>query len=139
MLKQSTLLDNLFLKDKFNYDAKLTKTEEENIFLDYYLKTCQFINENHFARPDIKTIESVINGTYVPVDKKFSIVCSISDKELREYIFKSAMAKQFIYDMENGRTSMVKGDQTFSVCPEFVSNLSMLGFIQTGMFARVGK
>jgi len=139
MLEHATKLDSAFLKNRMNYDTKLSKQEEDNIFIDYYLKTCEYIYENHYVRPNIKMIEDVLSGLYLPADKHYSIVCSISDRELREYLFKQAMAKQLIYDMENGRTSMQKGEQTYSVCPEFRQNLSMLGFIQSGMFSRVGK
>ena len=139
MLGQATKLDNSFLKNKMNYDAKLTAQEEENIFTDYYLKTCQFIQENHFTKPSIEIIEDVLKGAYLPTDRHFSIICTISDRDLREYLFKQAMAKQIIYDLENGRSSMQRTDHSYDVCPEFKSNLTILGFIQTGMFSRLGR
>lgn len=139
MLKQATMLNDSFLKNKMNYDAKLTANEEENIFIDYYLKTCQYIQENHFTKPSIEIIEDVLKGAYLPTDRNYSIICTISDRELREYLFKQAMAKQLIYDLENGRNSMQKADHSYDVCPEFKTNLTMLGFIQTGMFSRLGK
>ncbi len=139
MLEQATKLDNGFLLNQMNYDAKLSALEENNLYTDYYLRTCAYIHENHFTQPNIEIIEDVLNGAYLPTDRQFSIVCTISDIELRKYLFKQAMAKQMIYDLENGRNSMQKVDHIYDVCPEFKTNLTMLGFIKSGVFSRNGK
>lgn len=139
MLEDATMLDNNFMLNEVGYKLSLTDKEEKNLFKDYYIKTCNYIYENHFTRPSLKTIERVLNGLYLPTDKLNSIICSIDDINFRKYLFKLAMAKQIIYDLENGRVTMQRTDQTYDVCPEFKSNLSFLGFIQTGKFSRVGK
>lgn len=139
MLEDATMLDNNFMLNEVGYKLSLTDKEEKNLFKDYYIKTCNYIYENHFTRPTPQTIERVLNGLYLPTDKLNSIICSIDDINFRKYLFKLAMAKQIIYDLENGRVTMQRTDQTYDVCPEFKSNLSFLGFIQTGKFSRVGK
>ena len=139
MLENATMLDNNFMLNEAGYKLSLTDKEEKNLFKDYYLKTCEFINRNHFTNPNIDTIESVLDGRHIPVDKINSIICSIDSTDLRKYLFKMAMAKQIIYDLENGRVTMQRTDQTYNVCPEFNSNLSFLGFVQTGKYSRVGK
>ena len=139
MLEDATMLDNNFMLNEVGYKLSLTDKEEKNLFKDYYIKTCNYIYENHFTRPTPQTIERVLNGLYLLTDKLNSIICSIDDINFRKYLFKLAMAKQIIYDLENGRVTMQRTDQTYDVCPEFKSNLSFLGFIQTGKFSRVGK
>lgn len=139
MLEDATMLDNNFMLNEVGYKLSLTDKEEKNLFKDYYIKTCNYIYENHFTRPTPQTIERVLNGLYLPTDKLNSIICSIDDINFRKYLFKLAMAKQIIYDLENGRVTMQRTDQTYDVCPEFKSNLSFLGFVQTGKFSRVGK
>ena len=139
MFEDATMLDNNFMLNEVGYKLSLTDKEEKNLFKDYYIKTCNYIYENHFTRPTPQTIERVLNGLYLPTDKLNSIICSIDDINLRKNLFKLAMAKQIIYDLENGRVTMQRTDQTYDVCPEFKSNLSFLGFVQTGKFSRVGK
>ena len=139
MLEDATMLDNNFMLNEVGYKLSLTDKEEKNLFKDYYIKTCNYIYENHFTRPTPQTIERVLNGLYLPTDKLNSIIFSIDDINFRKYLFKLAMAKQIIYDLENGRVTMQRTDQTYDVCPEFKSNLSFLGFVQTGKFSRVGK
>ena len=139
MLENATMLDNNFMLNEVGYKLSLTDKEEKNLFKDYYIKTCNYIYENHFTRPTPQTIERVLSGLYLPTDKLNSIICSIDDINFRKYLFKLAMAKQIIYDLENGRVTMQRADQTYDVCPEFKSNLSFLGFVQTGKFSRVGK
>ncbi len=139
MFENATILNNDFMLNEIGYDLKLKTKEENQLFIDYYIKTCSYINTNHFTKPSIDTIEKVLNGTYIPTDKLHSIICSIDSIDLKKYLFKLAMAKQIIYDFENGRTSMQRVEQTFVVCPEFKSTLSLLGFVQKGMYSRVGK
>ena len=139
MLEDATMLDNNFMLNEVGYKLSLTDKEEKNLFKDYYIKTCSYIYENHFTRPTPQTVERVLNGLYLPTDRLNSIICSIEDTQLRKYLFKFAMAKQIIYDLENGRVTMQRTDQTYDVCPEFKSNLSFLGFVQTGKFSRIGK
>ncbi len=139
MFEDATMLDNNFMLNEVGYKLSLTDKEEKNLFKDYYIKTCNYIYENHFTRPTPQTIERVLNGLYLPTDKLNSIICSIDDINLRKNLFKLAMAKQIIYDLENGRVTMQRTDQTYDICPEFKSNLSFLGFVQTGKFSRVGK
>lgn len=139
MLENATMLDNDFMLNEVGYKLSLTDKEEKNLFKDYYIKTCEFIYENHFTRPSQKTIEMVLNGLYLPTSKLNSIVCTIDDMDFRKYLFKLAMAKQIIYDLENGRVTMQRTEQTYDVCPEFRSNLSFLGFVQSGMYSRIGK
>lgn len=139
MLEDATMLDNNFMLNEVGYKLSLTDKEEKSLFKDYYIKTCNYIYENHFTRPTPQTVERVLNGLYLPTDKLNGIICSIEDTQLRKYLFKLAMAKQIIYDLENGRVTMQRTDQTYDVCPEFKSNLSFLGFVQTGKFSRIGK
>ncbi len=139
MLDNATKLTHDFLLNRLGYNPKLSTTEENFLFDDYYLNTCAYINEHHFTKPSIDTVEKILNGQYFPADRVYSIICSIGSTELRKDLFKLAMAKQLIYDLENGRTSMIKDEQTYAICPEFKQNLSMLGLIQTGMFSRIGS
>ena len=77
MLENATMLDNNFMLNEAGYKLSLTDKEEKNLFKDYYLKTCEFINRNHFTNPNIDTIESVLDGRYIPVDKINCIICLI--------------------------------------------------------------
>ena len=139
MFEDATMLDNNFMLNEVGYKLSLTDKEEKNLFKDYYIKTCNYIYENHFTRPTPQTIERVLNGLYLPTDKLNSIICSIDDINLRKNLFKLAMAKQIIYDLEKKKNTIQRTDQTYDICPEFKSNLSFLGFVQTGKFSRVGK
>ena len=121
-----TLLTKDFLTNDMAYESKLPASMETAKFNDYYYAVCDYIREVFYLEPTNEQIEQIIETGILGVFK-----CPITDKTEREYVFKRAMAKQFIFDMVNGRGAMMRDDlQGFNICLDTQSAIKSLGLYQ---------
>lgn len=130
MLEDATKLTKEFLKNEENYITGFDATAEEVKFKEYYLNLCYAIDEIFYVSPTPKEIERFISeGCFERAGERYS--SPIDDAEMRKYLFLKAQAKQFIYDMDNGRSAMFRGeDNKYLLSKDSVSALKSLGLCQ---------
>lgn len=132
MFTSATLLIHDFLVNEFGYITGLSAKEEEIKFKDYYIIVCGLIKNNCYLEPSPSSIEGYLTDGEYEYDEDNIITCPIEDVDDRKEIFKRAMAKQLIYDFENGRGAM-QADfeaQKRTICPDTIECLNLLGLWQ---------
>lgn len=136
MFDNSTMLTKEWLLNEMSYEMEGFPKWQENKFKDYYTIICGFIRDRHFLRLSPAEIEEYItNGEYTytsaDIGEVVKITCNITDKDERAYYFKLAQAKQLIYDFNNGRAAMIRGeDMRYGVCADTINALKILGLRQ---------
>ena len=137
MFNASLLLTTDFMVNDMGYEraSEWGSVLATSIYKDYYMNACAFIHENFYLKPTTAEIESfVLDGEYTFTDtleNETIVVSTVEEQSERIYLFKAAMAKQLIYDVEGGRGSMIRGeDERFNVCFDFISRIKMLGLYQ---------
>lgn len=131
MFNNATKLTVDWLKNNEGYAVPGSDTFQRTKFTDYYVSTCAYIREHHYLRLTPEQIEIYITVGEVEYDEDITLTCRITDATERADLFRSAQAKQLIYDCTAGRASMLRGeDQKTAVCPDFVDRLKMLGLYQ---------
>lgn len=124
---KGTLLSKEFMHDELNYDCR-----DENIniaFKDMYYKMCNYVSANNVYKPTTADIENWLNtGKF---NNHTRIRSGISSECERKYLFKRAMGLQLIYDLANGRNTLITGtDKSSDITREAKDSLDMLGLIQ---------
>lgn len=121
-----TLLTKDFLTNEMAFDSGMNASLETAKFNDYYYAVCDYIREVFYLEPTNEEIEQIIETGVLD-----TFVCPITDQSERQYVFKRAMAKQFIFDMVNGRGAMMRDDlQGFNICLDTQSAIKSLGLYQ---------
>lgn len=130
MFENATKLTKEFLKNEENYITGFDAKGEEVKFKEYYLNLCYAIDEIYYVSPTLSEIESFLaEGYFERGGKKYESL--VQDAEMRKYLFLKAQAKQFIYDMDNGRSAMFRGeDNKYLLSKDSVSALKALGLCQ---------
>lgn len=123
----ATKLDQDFLRNEFGFD--LGSASDKIIYKNYYNYILNVVYENNAYRPSGEEVEEILNNGYA---RRFASVCSGITKPLeRKYLFLMAQAHQLKYDKDNGRNSMVRGeDGQFDVSRDAMECLSRLGLIK---------
>lgn len=132
MFENATLLTSDYLINELGYTIDGGSSFQRAKFKDYYIDTCSFINENHFAKPSMSNIEEYLSVGAVNIGKTF-IKSNIANENERKDLFKRAMGKQLIYDMLNGRASMFRGEKD-GICLDMVKLVKMLGLFKRTPF-----
>lgn len=131
----ATLLTDDFLKNEYEYELyQIKPSERKAIYRNYYLHLCDAIAELHYMRPSPGQIESLLEVPMVSIGDccmARGLDTKITDPEERRYLFLCATAEQLIFDLNNGRTAMLRGeDERWDVAPDAKSKLDVLGFVR---------
>ena len=125
-------IDTDYLKNEFGFEDKTSLLIQQANLIDTHWNVYGYVQQEMFGRPSIEQIgDYVTNGSYEYVDRfgwTGKIECPVLDEEERLNLFKRAIAKQYIYDYVNGRSSMVGGG--FAVCPDSMMALKILGLLR---------
>lgn len=126
-----TIPDYDYLKNTMAFEPQLTKQVTDTIIADTYKNVCDFIRANNYVKPTDTMIESFITGGSFEFTDKHgwtnTFTCDIEALADRQELFKNAIAKQFIFDLNNGRKAMTDGVDL--VCHDTISRLKTLGLI----------
>ena len=133
MEEAATKIDLDFLRNELGYVPNIEASEQQQAFNDSYDRICNYIYYHHFVRPTPQIIEKVLNDTYEPSSDVYCITCKIEDVNTRKFKFRTAQAKQLIYDLENGKGSMIRGENS-DLCPEAIEALRAIGLIKQGVY-----
>lgn len=127
LYKDCTLLDQDFLRNEFGFDIGVA--EDEILYKNYYNYICGIVNEHNIFQPTSNEIEEILNNGYA---RRFAIVCSGITRPIeRKYKFLMAQAHQLKYDKDNGRNSMIRGENgEYDVSRDTMRLLNELGLIR---------
>lgn len=133
----ATMLNDEFLRNECAYEInELSPSEREAIYRQYYINMCAAINALLYLKPSSSEIEELLERP------NFAKPCccrlcanglstNITNAEERRYLFLCAQYDQLAFDIANGRTSMIRGeDKKWLIAPDALNKLDMLGFCQ---------
>lgn len=122
-----TMLTDDFLASEFGY--RLDTEYEEIVYKNYYVNMCDAVYQLNAFRPTSAEIEEILTNGKA---ERFSQCKSDIPTELeRKYLFLLAQAKQLKYDRDNGRASMIRGENnSFNICEDSKQLLARVGLIQ---------
>lgn len=125
IFKNATMLSDDFLKNECAYElGDLSPTACKAIYRQYYLNMCSAVSDLLYLKPSSAEIEELLI-------KKDVLNTSVIDSNQRRYLFLMAQYDQLVFDVANGRTNMLRGeDMKWKVAPDALSKLDMLGFCQ---------
>lgn len=127
----ATKLDSDFIVNETDVDiGNLNAKEQDIMFNDYYINMCGAVASVHCELKSARQIENALNNrTDTNCCKK--VIYNITDVDERKYHWKKAMSFQIQFDISEGRTGMVRGeDRNWLICPDTINQLDMLGFIK---------
>lgn len=129
LYKDATILDQDFLRNEFGYD--IGSEYDEIIYKNYYVNICSAIYNHNVYRPSTNEIEEFLkNGKINKCGCEKYQSAYMTELE-RKYLFLLAQAKQLKYDQDNGRGSMIRGeDDKFTLCQDSYDLLSRIGLIK---------
>ena len=122
-----TLLTDEFLHEELDF---VPMVENTNIlYKDYYAKICSYINHVNAFQLTMSEIEEWLeNGK---TKKSCYFRSGVADKSERKYWFKRAMGLQLIYDIKNGRNTMINGKEgKDDISREAKTALEIIGLLQ---------
>lgn len=125
-------IDSDYLKNKFEfYNENISVAVEKANLLDTHWNVYGYVEQEMFCNPSIENIADYINNGEFKFVDNFGLIntisCNVADAETRIDMFKRAIAKQYIYDTINGRSSMVNDE--FTVCEDSRILLKNLGLL----------
>ena len=123
--KNATVLTSDWLKNECSYELyMLVPHERKTTYQNYYIDMCAVIHHLHCMRFSPQEVESRL-------EDPGSLATAVKSPAERKYQFLLATAKQLMYDVANGRTQMIRGeDGNFDLCRDARAILDMLGFCQ---------
>lgn len=137
VFKNATMLTDDFLKNECSYElTDLSPAQRKSIYRQYYLNMCSAISELLYLKPSSAEIEELLIKPYKETEcvfrtRKDVLNTSVMDSNQRQYLFLIAQYDQLAFDVANGRTNMLRGeDMKWKVAPDALSKLDMLGFCQ---------
>lgn len=128
LYKNATMLDQDFLRNEFGFD--LENVNDTIIYKNYYTNIIGVIDELNVFKPTSEEVELYLkNGR---IARMWASSCLIETEEERKYLFLMAQARQLKYDKDNGRTSMIKGeDEKYKICDDTKAILRQLGLLKS--------
>lgn len=136
MLKNATKLSTDWLYNNMAFSLEGEDNFVREKVSDYYITICGFIQDNHFLKLSAKAVEEYIaEGSYkhTASDDAVITISTDLDSETRRYLFLRSQAKQLIYDFNNGRASMIRGERG-TVCPDTITILKQLGLYKPSRY-----
>lgn len=137
IFKNATMLSDDFLKNECAYElGDLSPTACKAIYRQYYLNMCSAVSDLLYLKPSSAEIEELLIKPYKETEctfgtKKDVLNTSVIESNQRRYLFLMAQYDQLVFDVANGRTNMLRGeDMKWKVAPDALSKLDMLGFCQ---------
>lgn len=136
--KNATKLTDDFLKNECAYDInELSPAQKESIYNQYYLSMCSAVDSLLYLKPSPEEIERLLENPKYLSEKCYCALCkkslhtSVTNPNERRYLFKMAQYDQLAFDVANGRTAMLRGeDKKWIIAPDALNKLDMLGFCQ---------
>lgn len=131
LFSTATKLDADFLRNEFGYS--LSTADDLIVFKNYYVTICSAVYErNAFAITNTEIEEILETGL---CEKIQYFESKITSEDERKYKFLMAQAKQLKYDIDNGRSSMIRGaDNKYILCEDAKNLLNEIGLIQPVRF-----
>lgn len=137
IFKRATMLGDDWLRNEFSYElTSLSRQQRESMYRQYYLNTCSAVNGLLYLKPSLSEVEALLESPIITpscpsMRGRRGLETNITDGAMRRYLFKAAQYDQLIFDIANGRTAMIRGeDKKWLIAPDALSKLDMLGFCQ---------
>lgn len=144
VFENATMLTDDFLKNECAYElTDMSPSQRKAIYRQYYINMCMAISDLFYLKPSQREIEELLTTTVI--SRKWGerywspLVCKethrlptgMMDADERKYVFLMAQYDQLVFDIANGRTTMLRGeDMKWKIAPDALSKLDMLGFCQ---------
>lgn len=135
--KNPTLLTDDWLKNECDYELnELQPSQRQSIYRQYYLNMCSAINALLYLKLSNTEIEELLEN---PIYNSKcccrlctnSLSTNVQNPDERRYLFLMAQYDQLSFDIANGRTAMLRGeDKRWIIAPDALGKLDMLGFCQ---------
>jgi hypothetical protein len=139
MFENATKLTADWLEKNTGYKTDWSPNYTKIKLNEYYVNICNIVHDNFYLHLTDEAIEEyLLNGTYTHVDtleNETVITCKITALADRQYYFLLAQAKQLLYDINNGRASMLSGGKE-AICKDTMHDLDRLGLWQRSAFAK---
>lgn len=127
LYKDATILDQDFLRNEFGFD--IGSEYDEIIYKNYYVNICSAIYNNNVYRPSTNEIEEFLK--FGKIKRCCDLINDFMSEQERKYLFLLAQAKQLKYDQDNGRGSMIRGENgEFDLCRDCYDLLARIGLIK---------
>lgn len=133
----ATLLDDDWLRNECAYElSELSPLQRKAIYKQYYLSICSAINALFYLKPSSAQIEALLENPNYYAQRTCrcangGLSTNVINADERRYLFLMAQYDQLVFDIANGRTSMLRGeDKKWIVAPDALDKLDMLGFCQ---------
>ena len=122
----ATVLTQDFLRNEFGFD--LENANDFIVYRNYYIDLISAIDELNAFKPTASEIEEILtNGKTA---RLYRFECPVKSENERKYLFLMAQARQLKYDKDNGRASMIRGeDKQYNLCEDTRNLLGRLGLI----------